>query len=166
LEGSFPNEWNSASIVSIPKKGDLSNCNNYRGFSLINVGLKILSKIVPDRISKHAFKHNFIRPEQFGFRNHEESISLYISIREICQKRKFKGEFTYVAFLDLNKAYDSIPIFNILTKILHLGIRDKCFDFISNLYLTSKYRARYLDMLSYDFPIHRGVRQGCPLSPI
>ena len=43
-EGSFPNLWNSASIVSIPKKGDLSNCNNYRGISLINVGLKNPSK--------------------------------------------------------------------------------------------------------------------------
>jgi hypothetical protein len=134
-EGSFPNEWNSASIVSIPKKGDLSNCNNYRDISLINDGLKILTKIVTDRISKYVFKHNFIRPEQFGFRNHEECIGLYISIREICQRTKFKGKFIYVAFLDLKKAYDSVPIFNILTKIFHLGIRNKCFDFISNLSL-------------------------------
>jgi len=156
----------TASIVSIPKKGDLSNCNNYRGISLIKVGFKILSKIVTDRISKYAFKHNFIRPEQFGFRKHEECISLYISIRVICQRRKFKGKFTYVVFRDLKKGYDSVPIFIILTKIFHLGIRNKCFDFISNLYLTSKARARYLDMLSNEFPIHCGVRQGCPLSPI
>jgi len=106
-EDSFPNEWNSASIVSIPKIGNLSNCNNYRGISLINVGLKIPTKIVTDRISKYAFEHNFIRPEQFVFRNHKECINLY----------------------------DSVPIFNILTQIFHLGIRDKCFDFISKLYL-------------------------------
>eukprot|EP00833_Pecoramyces_ruminatium_P001771 jgi/Orpsp1_1/1175803/evm.model.c7180000055260.1 len=79
--GSFPKKWNSASIVSIPKKGDLTDCSNYRGISLINVGLKIISKIVTDRISKYALSHNFIRPEQFGFRNHEECISLFISIR-------------------------------------------------------------------------------------
>ncbi len=165
-DGSFPRNWNSAAIVSIPKKGDLSDCNNYRGISLINVGLKILSKIVTDRISKYAFSHNFIRPEQFGFRNREECISLFISIRDICQRRKFANKFTYVAFLDLKKAYDSVPIFNILTKLYNLGIRGKCFDFLSNLYLTSKARARLLDMLSEEFPIKRGVRQGCPLSPI
>jgi len=46
------------------------------------------------------------------------------------------------------KTYDSVPIFNILTKkIFHLSICDKCFDFTSNLYLTSKAKARYLDML-------------------
>jgi len=38
-DGSFPNEWNSASTVFIPKKGNLS-----RGISLIKVGLKILTK--------------------------------------------------------------------------------------------------------------------------
>ena len=164
--GSFPKNWNSAAIVSIPKKGDLSDCNNYRGISLINVGLKIISKIITDRISNYALSHNFIRPEQFGFRNKEECISLFISIREICQRRKFMNKFTYVAFLDLRKAYDSVPIFNILTKLFNLGIRDKCFDFLSNLYLSSKARARFLDMLSYEFPVNRGVRQGCPLSPI
>jgi len=102
-EGSFPNEWNSAFIVSIPKKGDLSNCNNYRGISLINVGLKILTKTVTDRISKYAFKHNFFRPEQLCFCNHEECINLYISIRGISQRRKFKGHSRYVTFLDPKK---------------------------------------------------------------
>jgi len=164
--GSFPSIWNSASIVSIPKKGDLSDCNNYCGISLINVGLKIISKIVTDRISNYALSHNFIRPEQFGYRNHEECISLFITIREICQRKKFHGKFTNIAFLDLKTAYDSVPIFNILTKLYHLGIRGKCFDFLSNLYLSSKARAKFLDMLSDEFPIKRGVRQGCPLSPI
>ena len=74
-DGDFPNEWNSASIVSIPKKGDLTECNNYRGISLINIGLKILSKIVTNRVSDYALSHEYIRPEQFGFRNKEECIN-------------------------------------------------------------------------------------------
>ncbi|OUM56607.1 hypothetical protein PIROE2DRAFT_25324, partial [Piromyces sp. E2] len=49
-DGDFPESWNNDSIVSIPKKGDLTDCDNYRGISLINNGIKILSKIVATRI--------------------------------------------------------------------------------------------------------------------
>ena len=38
--------------------------------------------------------------------------------------------------------------------------------FLCNLYTSSKARARLASMLSNEFPIKRGVRQGCPLSPI
>ena len=87
--GEFPSIWNEASIISFPKKGDdLSDCNNYQGISLINNGIKLISKIVSKRISEYGLKNNFIRPEQFGFRNKEECVSLFISIREICQRRK------------------------------------------------------------------------------
>ena len=131
------------SIISIPKKGDLSDCNNYLGISLINVGLKIISKIVTNRIAKYAFEHKFVGPEQFGFKNKEKCISLYISIREICQRRKFQGNFIYFAFLGLKKAYDLVPIFNILTKFYNLGIRGKCHLFLKNLYLSFKTRALF-----------------------
>ena len=121
--GEFPSSWNEASIISIPKKGDdLSDYDNYRGISLINNGIKLISKIVSKRISEYRLKNNFIRSEQFGFRNKEESVGLFIPIREICQRRKNDNKETYLAFLDLKKAYDSIPISNILYKLDALGI--------------------------------------------
>ena len=165
-DGDFPNSWNEASIVSIPKKGDLSDCDNYRGISLINNGIKLLSKIVTTRISNYGLERGFIRPEQFGFRNKEECISLFISIHEICRRRQLNNEPTYLAFLDLKKAYDSVPIGNILYKLDRLGIRGKCLHFIKNLYLTSKANVKIDNQLSDSFKIMKGVRQGCPLSPI
>jgi len=123
----YQKKWNSASIVSIPKKGDVSDRSNYRGISLIKVGLKIISKNITDRISSFALTYNFIRPEQFGFRDREECINLFISVREICQKRKLLGKFTYLGFLDFKKAYDSVPILNIHTKLYHYGVRGKYF---------------------------------------
>jgi hypothetical protein len=80
---------------------DLSDCNNYLDISLINVGLKILSIIVTKRILGYTFSHEIIRPEQLGFRNKEECISLFVLIHEIFQNRKFNGQFTFLAFLNL-----------------------------------------------------------------
>jgi len=162
----FPKSWNTASIVSIHKKGDTSDCNNYRGISLINNGLKIIAKIIANRISKYGIDEGFIRPEQYGFRNREECISLYTTLKIICQRRKFENKEAYLAFLDLKNAYDSVPIYNVLMKIHHLGIRGKCYNFIENLYLSSKACVRVDGQLSESFNIKKGFRQGCPLSPI
>ena len=157
-DGDFPSSWNEASIVPIPKKGDLTVCDNYRGISLINNGIKLISKIVTTRISEYGLHNNFIRPEQFGFRNKEECISLFISIHEICRRRQLDNKETYLAFLDLKKAYDSVPIGNILHKIDCLGIRGKSFKFIKNLYLTSKANVKINGQCSESFNVMKGVR--------
>ena len=51
-------------------------------------------------------------------------------------------------------------------KIHHLGIRGKCYNIIENLYLSSKACVRVDGQLSESLIIKKGVRQGCPLSPI
>ena len=71
-----------------------------------------------------------------------------------------------LAFLDLKKAYESVPIGNILYKLDALGIRGKCFQFIKNIYLISKASVKIDDQYLESFNIMKGVRQDCPLSPI
>jgi len=90
--------WNNATIVFIHKKGDPSNCNNYRGIFVINNGLKIIAKIIANRISKYGIDKAYIRPEKYGIRNREECISLYTPLRFICQRRKLKNKDTYFSF--------------------------------------------------------------------
>jgi len=50
-------------------------------------------------------------------------------------------------------------------KIYHSGIRDKCYNFIENLYLSFKIYVKVDWQLSELFSIKKGVRQGCSLSP-
>jgi len=74
---------------------------------------------------KVCFYHRIIIPEHFGFRNIEECISLFVSISEICQRRKFNDRFTFLAFLGFKKAYDSVPINNIFKKLNNIDIHGK-----------------------------------------
>jgi len=96
--GVFPKSWNNASIVSIHKKGDPSDCNNYRGISLINNGLKIIAKIIANRISKYGIDEGFIHSSRLWNPYYSGLISLYASLRIICQRRKFENKDTYLAF--------------------------------------------------------------------
>ena len=41
----LPDEWKESIIVPIYKKGDKTECNNYRGISLLPTTYKVLSNI-------------------------------------------------------------------------------------------------------------------------
>jgi hypothetical protein len=49
----LPAQWKESIIVPIYKKGDKTDCNNYRGISLLSTSYKMLSIIFPPRLSPY-----------------------------------------------------------------------------------------------------------------
>ena len=43
-------EWGISGIVPVPKKGDLTQCTNYRGISLIQIASKVHNHLILNRI--------------------------------------------------------------------------------------------------------------------
>ena len=63
----IPSEWELSPLVTVPKKGDLTNCNNHRGIALTSLCLKLFSLIILKRIETTVDQQ--LRDEQAGFRN-------------------------------------------------------------------------------------------------
>ena len=53
-EQSVPKDWTNAVLIPIPKKGDLSNCDNWRGISLLDMVGKVIARILQDRPQQFA----------------------------------------------------------------------------------------------------------------
>ncbi len=49
-EEEIPTDWKKGIIAKLPKKGDLGQCGNWRGITLLTIVNKILAKIILDRI--------------------------------------------------------------------------------------------------------------------
>jgi exonuclease III len=167
----IPRKWRSALVVSIPKKGDLTSLENYRGISLINIGLKVLSMVVIERIVKVLIDElGLLSNNQAGFRKREECMGHVIALHEMLQRRSEKGWDTWLCFIDFRKAYDTVPHEAFLHKLLRYGVdsEGKCYKFIRAMYDTSymSIRIGVTDLVTEQIPIRRGLRQGCPMSPI
>jgi antitoxin component of RelBE/YafQ-DinJ toxin-antitoxin module len=48
--GQIPKEWKQGLIIKLPKKGDLTECCNWRGITLLNIISKVLATIIYDRL--------------------------------------------------------------------------------------------------------------------
>ena len=166
---SVPEIWKTSTVVSIPKKGDLTDMGNYRGISLMGVGLKILMRIISDRLNVEFEKHDLFSKGQAGFRTLEECATQIGCLAEVCQRRRWSNKDTYLTFVDLKKAYDTVPHGALLTKLHKAGVRGTMLDVIRSLYANSFIQVRsgeYPFNLSEPAQLLRGLRQGCPLSPI
>jgi sorting nexin-29 len=81
-----PTDWNLSILCPIHKKGDLMECSNYRGVSLLNTAYKILSTILFTRIS--PFAENITGNYQCGFRKNRSTVNQIFTLRQILEKTK------------------------------------------------------------------------------
>ncbi|KAH9276110.1 hypothetical protein BASA83_001383 [Batrachochytrium salamandrivorans] len=102
--------------------------------------------------------------EQAGFRKREECVGQVVSLVDIIQRRQNAGLNTHVLFIDIRKAFDTVPVGALLWKLQNMGFPRRTLAFLKALYTSSSARARAGSLLSDPFPVQRGVRQGCPLS--
>ena len=167
--GAVPDVWAESTVVSIPKKGDLTVMGNYRGISLMGTVLKVVMRVVSDRLDKALEEHHRFSPGQAGFRHREECPTQIACLYEACRRRMLRDEDTYLMFVDLEKAYDTVPHEGLFRKLELQGVRGRMLTFLRSVYACSRICVRSGDapfQFSKSFPLERGLRQGCPASPI
>ena len=93
-------------IIKIPKKGSLSDCNNWRGITLLSVPSKIFCKVILQRITQAV--DDLLRNEQSGFRKGRGCTENIFTLRNILEQCTEWNRELYVNFIDYEKAFDSI----------------------------------------------------------
>eukprot|EP00903_Cladosiphon_okamuranus_P015101 g13968.t1 len=165
--GEMPQEWKDATIKVLYKKGDRSNCNNYRGISLLSHVGKVLAKIITNRLSSFCEANNILPEEQCGFRPGRSTVCMLFVVRRLQELARRKRTPLYLCFIDLQKAYDSVDR-ELLWKVLaRAGIPEKMINVIRQFHTGMRARVRMDDGdLSEWFQVTQGLRQGCSMSPL
>ena len=78
---------------------------------------------------------------------------------QVCQE-------THLVFVDLQKAYDSIPLMNLFQVLEESPIQPTIIKAIKSLYDNAESRIKIGTLLSRHFRITKGLRQGCNMSPL
>jgi hypothetical protein len=94
----LPDQWKESIIVPIHKKGDKTDCNNYRGISLLSTSYKIMSNILLSRLSPYIYE--IIGDYQCGFRSNRSTTDQIFCIRQILEKKWEYNETVHQQFID------------------------------------------------------------------
>ncbi|UYV68203.1 hypothetical protein LAZ67_5003376, partial [Cordylochernes scorpioides] len=163
----YPQLWTNSIVHPIYKSGDKNNPTNYRGIALCSNISKLFTTILRNRLNNWIEKRMIILENQAGFRKNRsctDHIILLNSLIQLSLRRK-RGKL-YVFFVDLTKAFDTVPHDLLWQKLHKMGISNKFVMLIKNFYQEAKITIRWKGQYSNNVKINSGVLQGESLSPL
>lgn len=172
--GEFPNSLKTARIIPIYKDGNPQDPANYRPINILSPLSKIFEMILYDRFNGFIDKFKIINENQYGFQEKSGTLSAtanvlnHIQIESDSKLKKIIG----CVFIDLRKAFDTVPHNLLLQKFHAYGIRGKAYNIIKSYF---KNRKHYTDIYNthseiytkiYIFQNPFSVQQGSNLGPL
>ncbi|KAH9263260.1 hypothetical protein BASA83_013372 [Batrachochytrium salamandrivorans] len=99
--------------------------------------------------------NNLLSYEQAGFRKREECVGQVSHLSTFIQRRQNAGLNTHVLFIDIQKAFDTVPVGALLWKLQNMGFPRRTLAFLKALYTSSSTRSQAGPLLSDPFPVQR-----------
>ena len=84
-------QWKDAVIIVFHKKGDKTECGNYRGISFVSHAGKVLLKVVARRLSAYCEAKGLLPDEQCGFRPDRSTTGMMFVVRRLQEIERKAG---------------------------------------------------------------------------
>ena len=158
----YPMKFTLSLLCAIPKKGNLSLLTNFRGIHMQNLLSLVYDRIIASRLILWAKIH----PEQTAFQKGKSTLDQIFLLRTIIALIRQANMSLYIAFFDLEKAFDKVSRPLLLKALLRLGIGSGIFYAIKYMYATTKCVLKAGKKLSEVFSSYSGIKQGAPSSVV
>ena len=164
----MPNDWRKSRIKGLVKvwmvpifkgKGDVLECNNYIGIKLMSHTMKLWERMIEARLSEITK----IADNQFGFRPGKSTTEPIFALRMLQEKYRKKNKELHMVFVDLEKAYDRVPIWWSLRK---KRVPEAYIKIIQDMYEDCETQVTTREGNTEYFNVKVGLHQGSAISPL
>ena len=163
--GIIPQEWKMANVVPVYKKGSKISVENYRPISLTCLVMKILERIIRDKLMSRCSQ--MLNQNQHGFLPGKSCTTQMISFTESIAAALNGSIRSDVIYFDFSKAFDSVNHDIILEKLKNkFNIDGTLLKFLVNYLKDRKQRVIIGGHISDFVNVTSGVPQGSILGPL
>ena len=148
------------------KKGDITNCDNYRGISVLSPFAKVFEKLIAAQILRYFDDNNLFCNAQHGFRAGRSCETALQSILEKWKTSIERKEIILALFIDFKKAFDLVDPKLLLLKLFNYGFDNTSYNLLSNYFSSRTQLTRIQKTFSEKSLIRLGVPQGSILGPL
>ena len=161
----FPCKWKLSTIVPLPKVPHPNTATDLRPVALTPLPGKLLEKLICDRLQNWLTSNDILTKNQHGFRKKRSTISAIATLLDEIYKNINNNRNSYIIFLDLKKAFDTISHVKMIYKLQAMGLDIRTLSWFES-YLTGRRQCVKLNSMTSDtLPITYGVPQGSILGP-
>ena len=130
-DGKVPSDWEQSFIVCLYKgKGGALERGNYRGLKLTEEVMKVLERIVDGLIRQVVSMDD----SQFGFVPGRGTTDAIFVVRQLQEKYLAANKRLYMAFVDLEKAFDRVPRKVVWWALRKLGVDEWIVGLVQGMY--------------------------------
>ena len=163
VENIMPEIWSLSHIIPVPKSGDLSKPDNYRGISLTCIIAKTFNRMILNRLRSAIDPH--LRENQNGFREGRTTLAQILALRRIIEEVKRNNLSAVLCFIDFRKAFDSVHRGMMMKILKAYDVPPNLLRAIGTMYTGTRAQVTTPDGSSEEFNIQTGVLQGDTLAP-
>ena len=164
--GTVPDDWKTANVSAVFKKGQRYDPANYRPVSLTCLCCKMLEHIIVSNVINHVDTNNIIKDCQHGFQARRSCETQLVTLLHDLASTLDKGTQTDMVVLDFSNAFDGVPHGRLLRKLHHYGIQGNTYLWISSFLPNRTQRVVIEGCESDSVSVVSGVPQGSVLGPL
>ena len=163
----YPSQWKMDILSPIHKSGEKNDPNNFRGVTVSSCFGKLFNKILQKRLEDLCKSKNYISNVQGSGKAGSRTSDHLLIVKFLTDKYvKQKGKYLYTCFVDLRKAFDSVPRSNLFYSLLKdYSIGGRFLKILREIYKDNKIFVKLSDGLLQPFTTTISVKQGCVFSP-